>query len=40
MEEINLFRKELQQHLQWNAARLAFVSIFLTHLTQIENPEI
>ena len=30
MEEINLFRKKSQQHLPWNAARLAFVSIFLS----------
>ncbi len=29
MEEINLFREKLQQHLHWNSARLAFVSIFL-----------
>jgi hypothetical protein len=29
MEEINLFREMLQQHLQWNAAKLAFVSTIL-----------
>jgi len=36
MEEINLFREKLQQHLQWNAARLAFVSIFLIALMRVK----
>jgi hypothetical protein len=34
-EEIDLFRGKLQQHLQWNSARLAFVSIFLIALTRV-----
>jgi hypothetical protein len=36
MEEIDLFREKLQQHLQWNSARLAFVSIFLIALTRVK----
>ena len=36
MEEINLFRKKLQQHLPWNGARLAFVSIFLIALMRVK----
>ena len=41
MEEINLFRKKSQQHLPWNAARLACMSIFLsisTYSRVRENP--
>ena len=36
MEEINLFREKLQQHLHWNAARLTFVSIFLIALMRVK----
>jgi hypothetical protein len=36
MKEINLFREMLQQHLQWNAARLAFVSTFLIALMRVK----
>lgn len=36
MKEINLMREMLQQHLQWNAARLAFVSIFLIALIRVK----
>ena len=36
MKEINLFREMLQQHLQWNAARLSFVSIFLIALIRVK----
>jgi hypothetical protein len=36
MKEINLFRAKLQQHLPWNAARLAFVSTFLIALMRVK----
>jgi len=36
MKEINLFREKLQQHLQWNRARLAFVSMFLISLMRVK----
>ena len=36
MNEINLFREMLQQHLQWNGARLAFVSTFLIALMRVK----
>ena len=36
MKEINLFREMLKEHLQWNAARLAFVSIFLIALMRVK----
>jgi Transposase DDE domain len=36
MKEINLFREMLQPHLQWNAARLAFVSTFLIALMRVK----
>lgn len=35
MKEINLFREMLQQHLRWNVARVAFVSIFLVALIRV-----
>ncbi len=35
MKEINLLREMLQQHLRWNAARVAFVSIFLIALIRV-----
>jgi hypothetical protein len=36
MKEINLFREMLKEHLQWNAARLTFVSIFLIALMRVK----
>lgn len=36
MKEINLFREKLQPHLQWNRARLAFVSAFLISLMRVK----
>nr|WP_286392365.1 hypothetical protein [Pseudanabaena mucicola] len=41
MEEINLFREKLQQLLhwngmEWNGARLAFVSMFLIALMRVK----
>jgi hypothetical protein len=29
MKEISVFREKLHEHLQWNRARLLFVSMFL-----------
>jgi len=40
MKEINLFREMLQQHLQWNGARLAFVSAFLKALIRVKTVNI
>ncbi len=36
MKEINLFRENLHKHLQWNGARLAFVSMFLIALMRVK----
>lgn len=36
MKEINLFREKLHEHLQWNGARLAFVSMFLIALMRVK----
>ena len=36
MKEINLFREKLHEHLQWNGARLAFVSMFLIGLMRVK----
>ena len=36
MKEINLFREKLHEHLQWNGARLAFVSMFSIALIRVK----
>ena len=36
LKEINLLWKILKQHLQWNAARLTFESIFLIALIRVK----
>ena len=36
MKEINLFRENLHKHLQWNGARIAFVSMFLIALMRVK----
>jgi len=36
VKEINLFREKLHEHLQWNGARLAFVSMFSIALIRVK----
>ena len=36
MKEISVFREKLHEHLQWNGARLLFVSMFLIALMRVK----
>ncbi|MCA6623186.1 MAG: IS4 family transposase, partial [Pseudanabaena sp. M165S2SP1A06QC] len=36
MKEISVFREKLHEHLQWNRARLLFVSMFLIALMRVK----
>ena len=36
MKEISVFREKLHEHLQWNGARLLFVSMILIALMRVK----